>query len=840
MSTLAAKLLALGITELALKELRILKRRLEKVPSSSPEPVESNISSLIDFKGIVSPHSLAMVATCQIQSLKLIAASRKPAHIEGVLPYLRDSNVHSPLNVLKKFAESSNANASKAARQLSALSQTLFSLAPSVSSSEDHTASEPRLSPSPVTAFELQALAFKAQLAWWKLAGHQGKVDDEVLSPFSRCLRCFTRRQTTNHETAYPLVAASVDEIMCLIRNQGYTPSTSATSPTASIYQLLGSMAHAAKQYDAAYRWYQDLRELVVVAGETSVRACSVLARLLAAALKRDDTGVAVEKLVEEVVEGLGAPLSGTASDINELLESLSAARRSVAGLLMNNWGSKCSISSSLMSGLKKFLLRYPRFVLRWLGTPPGKDSSTKHILQFDQRRQSVMQSVGQVLDGTLTIVKSEISTSAWEWQALDDVLQDCVSLLNNLQDSALPASKIEQLSDYRVKISTLYFTMFSQTRKKPDQDKVVKKQALQALRRSIDAVSEGSAAEKEKAQLPAKLEMLAELCKGVGRTEDASKSLRSICTSLVEEGVLAKIAAALASQAPSQAWKSTEKANTLSRTLRSIARLDDAWTDWTFFLPETERAAVLEHLLQISTEEAAQKEPLRLHDPAMAALLRIYTPDRYPIRRLRVLIKIYSQQIGGKENLRDITTLLDQSLRYLQKKDMVEDASLAKFIPHLKTYYSSITALGNLNSPFPTSTVQDAVSSWSSMVENCTSQEDVLLHVDEPEVLLHHLLAINQLAGLRGESHLQLTLLELSLKLAKVCTGENTDGLITHHCQLATQYINIGLFTEASKALEDIKALIRQGSSTSPAALADFYLSQAEYLAGIDDTKEA
>lgn len=853
MSIFATKLLALGLNGLAQKELRILKRRLEKGTSSKvaakddsestdKSTANSRTSELFEYRGIISQNSLATVVTCQIQSLKLMAAWKRPAEIEAIVPFMRDTYQYSPQNILSKLAKSGNPHAAKASRQMATLSQTLLSLAPSVSSGEDNVAKEPRLSPSPAAAFELQAVAFKARLGWWNLAGHQGTtIDDEILSPFSRCIRCFIRRQPTNDASTYTLAENAFNNVNNdIIRSQKHQPTQSLNSPQASIYQSLGSAARSARQYEKAFQWYNAMKELVGEDDEASVRGCSISAQLLSVALKRTELSAAEEELAGEVLKGLNASLSGTATEVNELLESLSLARRSVAGLLMNNWGDKSSISSTLEAVLKKFLLRYPRFVLRWLGAPPGKEASTKHILQFDQRRQVVMQSICQVLDGTMAILKSGISSGSLEWQALDDVLQACIMLLNNVHDTTLSSSKNELLGAYHIKISHLYFATFSQLRKKPDQCKEEKKQALQALARSIHAVEERSGAEKEKAQLATKLELFAQLCKRSGRTEDATKTLRKICKSMVEEGVLSEVVSVLATHSPRLAWAENERASTFSRTLRSLAKLDDSLNDWTFFLPEAERAAVLEHLLQISTEDDSQRKPLGLHDPGMAALLRIYAPHRYPIRRLRVLLKLFSQQLGRRQDLDNTSPLLDQTLRYLQKKDLAEDASLAQFIPHLRTYYSSVRALGSMDVPFQVSIIQESISTWTEMIVGCSTEEDLRSKIDEPDTLLDYLLATNQFVGLKGESRLQLSIMELSLKLAKVYAGPSSDDLISYHCNLATQYMNTGMYTEASKTLEDVKELIRQTEETSPATMADFYLSQARYLAGIDDTKEA
>lgn len=857
MSALVGKLLALGMHDQALKELRILKRRLDgppptaatkntKATAADTNSVAAGIADLLSFQGSISKSSLPTITTCQTQALKLVSATKKPAHIEALLPALRETNPSSPINLLSRLAEGSDKEAPKAARQLASVSQLLLSIAPSVSSSEDTVAMEPRLSPTPTVAFELEALAFRTQLKWWKLAGHQGSVDDEVLSPFTRCIRALVRRQKSDDKSAYRTIATAFEGIMQIIRSQKHQPATSSKSPLAAIYQILGSTAHTARQYDEAHRWLQSLKGCLCPQTDSSVRICSVSARILAAALKASELGTDIEQLVQEVTDGLDGSLSGTVTELNELLESLSAARRSVVGLLMNILdpnSTSTPVSEEISSLLKTFILRYPRFVRRWMGTPPAKDASAKQVLQFDQRRQMVMQSINQILDAALTVIKCGIQARSMEWQLMDDVLQHCTSLLASVADPVLSIAKTEQLGVYHVKISSLYFLEFLELRKMSSRSKEANKQLLQALSRSIDAVKERAAVEKEKAQLSTKLEFFADLCKGAGRADDAVRTLRSICTNMAEDGVLSDVAAALATQAPALAWATTDKASSLSRTLRSIAKLDRSWNDWTFFLPEAERAAVLEHLMHLSSSNSTSFQPLRLHDPSLIALLRIYTLEKYPLRRLRVLLHLFYQNIGDEDEVKELTPHLDQAVQQLQKKDKAEDTSLSHYIPHLQAYHAFMSALADGDAPLHISFVKDSVSSWKTMTEACQTKGDLYAVIDNPESLLDHLQSLNHLAGLRGESQLQLSISELSISLAEAIAdsaGSIRDSLVLSHSHLATQHVNIGRYAEARKTLEQTKALIEQNEGISRGVVADFYLSHAEYCAGIGSFDDA
>ncbi|ATY67310.1 separin [Cordyceps militaris] len=851
MSALVGKLTTLGMHEQALRELRVLHRRLDvaakpeagkaKAKTAAVE-LPTSISDLVNFSAPVPPHFLAAVTTCQVQVLKLIASSKKPEHIEAALPHLRDTQACSPVKLLSALAKTGSKEASKAARQLASLSQLVLSLAPSISSQEDAVATEPRISPSPLTAFELQTLAFTCQLRWWNIGGHSGKLDEELLSPLSRCLRAFARRFTSNDAVLYKTMAASVDVLLELAKTCEYAPSVSPTAPIAAIYQILGTTAYTAKKYDEAAEWFKNLRSTIESPEDAMVRHASICAWLLAAVLKGTKVAEETEQLAQSALESLDGSLSGTASELNELLDSLSLARRSVVGRLMESMNPSQPASrrpDAVDAILKTFVLRYPRFVRRWLGNVPNKDASPKHILQFDQRRQVVMKTISQTLDGTLMVVKCDVQNATAEWQPLDDVLQHCSTLLETLADPSQSPAKTEQLNNYLVKISSLYFAKFSQLRKHSQRKREENKQILQTLSRSIDTVKDLSATERERAQLSTKLELFADMCKGSGRTDDAVQTLRSICTSMAEDGILKEVSAALASQAPTIAWNMNGKSSMLSRTLRSIAKLDKSWTDWTVFLPETERAAVLEHLMHLST---GSRSALQFHDTNMNALLRIYTPDKYPIRRLRVLLHVLYQNLGNEDEVAAIHPHLQVCLRQAETQDKAEDEGLAGFMPHLLNWHHSVQAVLDADE-LSKSAVPEAIDTWANMIGSCPMESSIYKVIDDPEALQDYLQSLGHLAGLRGERLLQLKILQLLVSLSKIFAGHGqtvNSALIVRQSQLASQYISTGLYTKALDALDEAKGLLQQQDEVAPNVSVAYNLAQAEYFAGIGNMDDA
>ncbi|KAF4342101.1 separase [Fusarium beomiforme] len=850
MSAFIGKLLALGFQDQALKELRILKRRLDAGVNKSTKPnsVEGQtaaqvISELLNYGNQIPKSLLPIVTGCQVHVLRWIAHSKKPAHIEAVLPLLEESHPSSPVHLLEELGAQNVKETQKAARQLASMSQMLLSLAPSVSSKEDPVAIESRLSPSPTAAFKLQVLCFKAQLRWWKMAGHRGNVDNDILSPFSRCVRAYTRRQPHANGPTYELIATSFHELMDLLGSQKSQAKTSSDSPLTLLYQLLGVAAQTDRRYEAACQWFQKLKDTLGPDQESSIRIFSISARLLAAILKRPKPDGKTKQLVQEVTESLEGSLSGNITDLNDLLESLSLARRSAVGLLVSN--SNCSkerdgTMESIMEPLKTFITKFPRFGRRWLGAPPGKDASAKCLLQFDQRREVLMQSINQIIDGTLVVINGDIQSGSVTWKQMDEVLWDCNKLIDAVLDPTISRARTEQLNSYFVKISGLYFARYNQIRKGVGKSKQINKEILQCLSRSIEIIQNRPMAQQENAHMSTKLELFADLCNSANRSEDAVRTLRSICTNMIEEGALVEVTAALDSQPPSVAWSADEKAEILSRTLRSIAKLDHSWNDWAFFLPEAERAAVLEHLMQIVGDTASRGEPLKLHDPSVQALLRIYTPDRFPIRRLRVLLQLLFQVIGEESEMEQIANLAQETSQQLDNKTYGDDGSLLRYIPHLMALQKSISALAVTDAPLPVSALRDAVVSWKSLIESCKSRSDLYERIDNPGGLVTHLQSASHFASLRGENGLQLEILELSTPLSKILAEPTYNNVILNHTLLASQHLNIGHFAEAKQTLDATKKLLDEAEGASRGLIAGFYLTQAEYYSGIGNIDEA
>jgi separase len=449
MSSFVGKLIGLELYEQAVKELRILKGRLDgsagadtkkklNAANTDNKYPSQALAEILDFRAVKPcDPAFSLVVATQIHALRILSAMKKPTHIDAALPILREGHRSSPVSHLLALAGGSGTDTGKVARQLETLSHILLSLTPGVSSKDDGIATDSRLSVSPATALELQVLGLESRLHWWKLAGHRGDVDRDVSSPLSKCLIAYSRR-LGNSRSTYALCVSSFSRIFERLQAQGLRPSTSSKSPLAAMYQLLTSMARESGMVEDALQWATRLRSLIDPSVESGVKCCSVAALLLALQLKHNPAVyLQTNDLITQVLSGVQGPLRGDVSELDELLTNVASVRRATMAVVLSNAKDDRTATPQLPKGttesLETFVLQCPRFCLRWLGKPPDPKSSTKDYLRYEQRRQLLTQSVHHTLDSAFLLAKTQLDGQRLEWDVFEPILKDCLSILENM-----------------------------------------------------------------------------------------------------------------------------------------------------------------------------------------------------------------------------------------------------------------------------------------------------------------------------------------------------------------------------------------------------------------------
>ncbi|WQF75667.1 Putative peptidase C50, separase, tetratricopeptide-like helical domain superfamily [Colletotrichum destructivum] len=839
MSSFVGKLVGLGLQEHALRELTVLKRRLDSMGTATKAKTKAKpaaadvkvkgLAELLDFGDAkFSGPTLGLVITTQTHILRLMSATKKAAVIEAALPYLVSSCPTSPTNLLLESAKESTQAKTKVARQLDLLSQLLLSLAPNLSRKDDELAMDSRLSCSPSTALELQTLGLEARLLWWPMSGHVADIDKEIISPLSRCITSFIRRAKHDHTAVYRECSAVVERIIAMAKSQWLEATLSSKSPLTVIYQALGTAAQAARLYKESAEWISKVRGTLDPASDSAAKRCAATAQLVAVYAKQSPIPQEqLSALLKEVVDALQGSLKGDLAELEELMLHLSAARKSVVGILASKTVDESADIHELLNNL---VLQFPRFALRWLGKTPTRDASPKEHVRFESRRQILLTSVVQVLESAMMVAKSQINSDKMVWGALDALLQECLMLLESMGDIHPAGSKPDAASSHHVKISHLYFMFFHWYRRNVESTPG-DKTPLRALRRSVDCVKDRSPEEKEKAQTTAKLEYFADLCERAGRINDARDALKLICTNMVEDGVLSAVATSLSGKSPAVAWSGSDKAETLSRTLGAMVKLDQSWNDWTFFLADVERAAVLERIIQlILSDSSSDSKPGDIKETVEEALLRIYSPDRFPIRRLRTLSQLLTMAIGNQEEFRSLREQTETALQLCRDEAFGEDVGLASYVADLEAGLSSTLALVASENECRATDFEKSISVWRALVNESQTKDDLLSKISDAEGLLRQLNAVAEYAKLRGEDEFMLLVLTLSADISSKLSDSSTDLLVQAHSNLADQYTHLGYSEKAEEILNKAKQFVESTSSNPDLSAVNLQISLTEY----------
>jgi separase len=844
MSILVGKLVALGLDDLAIKEVRILKRRLDpgdgkmkKVGTATT--ASQTLDELLDFgKETFTEAKLALVITTQLQILRLLASSRKHRQIESALTCVQPSHPSSPTKLLlQAIKDSSKPN--KFIRQLQSLSDILFSLGPSISTSDDLTALESRLSITPEIAFQLQIQALHNRYLWWKLAGHKGDSAKELLDPFLRCLSAFARRTQCDARESYRISSEAFIQLQSFLADVGETRPCPKSILT-GIYRLLGSFAHEANHIEEAIDWTRKIQRLLDQKIDSDVKRCSVDARLAGLTLRRPSRQPQDEEILLALLEGLERPFKGESSEIDDLLTEVSATRRAAITLLAKRVSvQEDELTDGMREMCETLVLLCPRLCLRYLGSPPDANSATKDIVRYEQRRQFITKPGHNAIDSVLFLVRSFLTDGNIVWDLMDSKLQDCLLLLDHLDTVANDISQdtISSPSTYYSRISNLYYSQYLNMSRDSDNSKDV--QQLRVLRRSIECVRTKPQQVKKAALFSSKLERMAEMCKRAGRYDELFKTLLTIRDETIAKGALAAVTASAATMPLRSAWTQDEEALTFARTNRSLIQvqvkhlgsaqqnplLDGDWLD-------NERATMLEQYLDIlSSHFNNTGAALAFRTKVFQSLLSTYTRNEYPLRRLRVLVRLLAlDDESRRDAVGDIATELDA----LRIKDMnvekSKDAGLRNYLVCLRTLATSILELQKDQPNIDT--LKSSLVVWSSLRGACGDLRALEGQVDDVPGLLAHLQSIADYMEVKGFESIRLATLRLIADYNEL-RNDSSDDLVLSFTRLGSQWLHLGYSGKAGLALDRAQAYSHQNGVKSTTLL-QLHLSYSEYLLAI------
>jgi separase len=832
---LVGKLVALGLDTLAVKEMRHLKKRLDKYLGRS-NPTEraaasdkESLATLLDFGPIdLASPALPVITNLQTYVLRVIAKLDRPSVVEATWEHLKLSKPTSPANLIQYIATTSN-SAAKAARQLETLAQTILALCPNISSSLD----DKPLQPSPETVLLLQHLAFKVRQIWWALAKHQCDFAHELVEPFNKFLVAFARRSRLPPSKKYKLAESLYVDLI----GPDCTSDTAANS-------TLSSLAQAAGMSEDALRWL-GTRNSTSPSAASQSKQTARLVRIAAVSIEafvKGDAKADLNDIIASALEALQGGLTGSTSDLDALFLETNALRRAATRLLIARPSDE---EISLGRQATRVIASTVHYSARMVGARKPDLTDMKARQRHNERMTLVSKCTKSIIDSVMACCKGTICLIE-QWTELDIMLQECAHILLRLEEEVTQGENLE-LQDHDTitamfaKLSNAYWAVCLQLRKA----KLGSEAIVTAMQRSVNLISSRSCDVKTAGHLTMKLEHLGDTYESTGRAEQSRRAFGECIRAHVESITSQALSNLSATSSLQEIFETEGPLGTFVRVIKSyhksfvtsgISRAEE----FAFFddleLSAGARGTLLELQLGLYMRTLSKNRQWDTGlNPSISILIErlrsIYKPEQYPLRHLRLQL-ILLQLSQNPEAVVSRETAV--SVGTVRNTAGSEDESLARFEAHLGATYSLKMSLQQ-DMP-PTAIVRECFSAWESLVDAATSWQGLVNSIDDVEYWIADIKATVEFLNAKGEEYMALPVLHLLVKVGELQKASDPSELVAALCALGLQLLRLGYTGKAGLSLAKAEALVTHRAPSTEARLR-WHIAYAEYLARIGNS---
>lgn len=836
MSALIGKLIAVGFDDLATKELRILKSRLDrnignlaarvpaKMPAKkfqaddTPTTSKESLDGLLSFntprdKGLL----LALVITSQLQALKLIHSLGNSDTIDASLKHVQLCCPHSPANLIDlQVDKMSTENKIKSARQLDSLSQLLLALCSGLSTVPEGGSAGSRQCPLPETTFNLKIAVLEIRLRRWILLAHKPDLTEDIIKPFALYLDTLNRQSSLPPQEKYTISRTAYQRLSSTAETLASIPQEQLCL---TIYPRLADLAQESSRSDEALQWLQYAMKSFPKGEVGSAKHCAILCRITNVRLGASiDTSDGKDLLValKDARESLKSNLRGDSADFDDLLTIIFFLRRSAFSVLhrYRNSPSKTEPTSrsDIIDLCSDLILLSLRFLVRYVRSMSRTDKSGS---RYHHQMQVIWNDARLFLESIAAITRYSVFTQMHNWATLEIGLQDCAWLattLNGLQSIETPGSFNQDLKELSViPISNAYWCRYLYLKQKGDSP-----QELGAsLHRAIELLTSRPAEEKLNGLLPAKLEKSGLLYEASKEYAKATSSYAEALHLLVQGNILKAAVVACARLPVAEVLDRMSEYSILGRLLlsyvRATSKLDNFLTDVGLYfddesLPSGERGLILEQQL-IALSSIIQKQGpspniCKMLQGTSTSLLTTYRSSEFPVRRLRVVVLLL--QLRSSHPMAIDVNMAEHILMYQWNSagtaSLEFDSGLHRFVAHLLQCRDLYVAF--LETTVNAQVLEENLALWFTMLQDAT-WDSVRDQVND---IAHWILQLEFLAEyleMQGLDLLRVRTLQLIADLQDLREPVEPPAVLLSFSTLASLYARLGYATRAADALQ-------------------------------------
>ena len=862
MSALIGKMLALGFDDSGLRELRILKRRLEASEVTSPS--QSTAASATSWKGEEHSESktetlaemlrfrnvsargqlLSLMVTTQLQVLKILALRKDTSAIEKALQHLHFSTPHSPANLIRQQQEPNVPGSEvKVARQLESLAQALIALCPT-SSATNGKSLPPGINVSPEIMFQIQVLALQVRSTWWQISGHQSDIAKEIVGPFTQCLANYSVRSRSTKAENYEITTSAFEKFKECVQNvKGFREES-----LLSIYLLLAESAQDSSQHPQAIRWVRKAKECARESTLSRVQWCNLNCRLASLELKLPDSEASekLSSLLGDAGKSLEGDLQGQSTELDELLLSVASLRRSAFCVFQSSHRlSKTKekrVQGSLIHQCSDIVLLCARFMVRYVGSGNSCEGHEKTVVRRDQRRKLGARFAHSTIESVAAIARLSADADADTWDSLDIGLRDCSRLASSIAgcstDEYQAKAENNRASPF-LSISNAYWYRYQCLKRGATNARLCR----ECLLMSIRLIRDHSLCERLAGSLPLKLEKLGQLYEDIQDYEKASNSYEEALRMELESDLLRRALEKTALQSMVTVLEPESDLLPLSRKLsayhRAASKANDQGSRRPLFydaksLPPDERGVLLElqlvSLLSVLNFQRPTRKAYNALNDIGILLLLTYEHDKFPVRRLRVIVRLLSSLLTAPDALKN--DLTDMLLEEPEKPATAThfDMCLLSLQPHLLTCRCLLITLHQ--KPPTTKDLESVITSWSKLIQENADWASLQAHVYDVADWLIQLEMLSEYLDMQGLELYRVSVLNIAILVHEAALPVKYSALVSKLSDLGSQHVRLGYSALAGSVLHKAQRYLEASELPNKTKL-KWHLSYAEYALG-------
>ncbi|KAL2825714.1 peptidase family C50-domain-containing protein [Aspergillus pseudoustus] len=860
---LAGRLLTLGLNDLAYKELRGLKRRMQQhldglstsrkttgKGASEEEEQKERMSDLLSFTNISSARSLhGLMTTFQSNALRLIVAEKRPATVQKLASSLQLADESSPANIILAAVESGALSKDKGAVQLQLLSSTLLSL--SSASQTSSTGSKDRLKLSTVLA--LQLLSLEIRCMSWQASGHICDDSKEMWDPLARYLGAFANATKGIEKSEFATIYTTIVRLQTSFAKTQNRSSTlvKGNLSVARIAMILGQLAQDAGCYKEAMQLFtESVNPLAsgqcLALATVRCKIASLHFQGIRSSMKLSPT--AVSNAVSEATASLSLPLKGSTQDLDELLVEAGKLKK----FSMAWFGERVSkdqdseVQPAAFSCIHEYLNAFVRFLRRYVGRRPADDERADQV-SFQKRIDAAQTIVLAAVDSTVAVGKLSVMSQQPPWDEIVSTLIDCQRLLGTIEPTESDLEAGETTGMALVKLSNLFWSRYIKEKEAGKGPR----ELLPLLKQSANLLSGCASSQRATGFAPLKYERLAHTYVEANVVSEAEVAFCQSIGEHIATGALEKITSMTDALFPHQINQDPKSpAFTLARVLLAYLKVKlrnkrsdvrEIFDDET--LPSVQRGHILEWQLGILTEihsAAYNVDIFRfIFSEVVSRLFNVYSADN-PLRRLRVVLLglRFALENPGSLDTSILQQFIDEGMDAIDSDEGYgDDSDIASLATYLRN--SVRLTLGLQQGSLGADQLSIIISSWNLMIRNARHLGSLASCVGDVDYYLLQLKAVVDYTEIHGLWKFQLSTLELVLRVTELQGTSTFSEAIIVLSRLALQYTRLGHCNKARSLLGRADEYItRQG--VSPLARLSYELARVGFYLETGDIQKA